>query len=58
MATGDVARALQLSTSRVQQLDEELKPIFLPGSRRRRYDPALVQRFATKRAKLNVGGVK
>lgn len=50
MTIGDVARALDLSTARINQLDAELQPVYL-HNRHRRYDPAQVERFAAGRGK-------
>jgi DNA-binding transcriptional MerR regulator len=51
LAPRDVARRLQLSTSRVVQLDREGKLIALRYSAGRRlYEPDVVERFARERA--------
>jgi DNA-binding transcriptional MerR regulator len=50
LAPGDVARRLQLSVSRITQLDREGKlPALRDSSGRRLYDPAVVERFAAER---------
>ena len=50
LAPRDVAKRLDLSTSRVVQLDREgALPAMRDSAGRRFYDPALVERFARKR---------
>lgn len=58
MTIGDVARALDVSTERVRQLDDQLKPerIATGAYRHRRYDPRVVARVARRRA--TVGGAR
>lgn len=52
LAPRDVGRRLQLSTSRVVQLDREnLLPALRDSSGRRFYDPEVVERFAEARVK-------
>ena len=46
MRTYDVARELNVSSERVRQLDEELRPVRCDGSNHRRYDPRRVARLA------------
>lgn len=50
MIIGDVAKILGVSVSRVQQLDDELKPTRHENGHRR-YDPADVERYAAGRGK-------
>lgn len=50
MPTGDVAKVLEVSVSRVQQLDDELAPVRGQGNRRR-YNPAVVAAYAAKRGR-------
>lgn len=53
LAPRDVARRLNLSTSRVVQLDREGKlPALRDSSGRRLYDPEVVERFAREREHL------
>lgn len=50
LAPRDVAKRLNLSTSRIQQLDREgLLPALRDSSGRRLYDPDLVERYALQR---------
>ncbi len=50
LAPRDVAKRLNLSTSRIQQLDREgLLPALRDSSGRRLYDPDLVERYASLR---------
>lgn len=49
MTTGDVARVMGLSVTRVQQLDGELRPT-RSASGQRRYAPADVEALAIRRA--------
>jgi DNA-binding transcriptional MerR regulator len=50
LAPRDVAKRLNLSTSRVQQLDREgLLPALRDSAGRRLYDPEQVERYARQR---------
>jgi predicted site-specific integrase-resolvase len=50
LAPRDVAKRLNLSTSRVQQLDREgLLPALRDSAGRRLYDPEAVERYAVER---------
>lgn len=50
LAPRDVAKRLNLSTSRIQQLDREgLLPALRDSSGRRLYDPEQVERYACQR---------
>lgn len=52
LAPRDVARRLQLSTSRVVQLDREgILPAMRDSSGRRLWNPDVVEQFASERAK-------
>ncbi|MBV8762266.1 MAG: hypothetical protein JO257_33555 [Deltaproteobacteria bacterium] len=48
MHVGDVARALNVTTERVRQLDDELQPVRI--GRFRRYNPAIVESVMERRA--------
>lgn len=50
MIIGDVAKILGVSVSRVQQLDDELKPTRHENGHRR-YDPADVDRYMVGRGR-------
>ncbi len=49
LTTADVARVLEVSAERVRQLDSILRPV--RRGRYRRFDPAVVQKLAIKRAR-------
>ena len=54
LAPRDVAKRLNLSTSRIQQLDREgLLPALRDSSGRRLYDPEQVARFVREREHRN-----
>ena len=57
MTSGDVARVLGLSRDRVLQLDGELAPVRVGAMKARRYDPAVIERVARRRAR-DVRGVQ
>jgi DNA-binding transcriptional MerR regulator len=50
MTIGDVSRAIGRSVTRVQQLDEQLRPTRNPSGQRR-YDPAVVEKYLLDRTK-------
>ena len=50
MPIADVARAAGISTERVRQLDDELKPVRLPNGHRR-YRASAVEALIAKREK-------
>lgn len=50
MTVGDTAKALNLSQTRLRQLDDELQPQRLPSGQRR-YNPDLVVAYAKRRSK-------
>ena len=50
LASGDVADYLRVTVRRVHQLDDVLQPARRENGHRR-YDPAIVERFAAERAK-------
>ena len=55
MSVADAARRLGVSTERVRQLDDVLKPVRVGSSRIRLYDPAEVDALAREREARRAG---